>query len=198
MDLLEFVDFLAKALNIHESKYDYQHVIYIDDETNVKILCNGCKNIFKTTPHTHLYLKNGECSKCFPCRKYKKLTTEKIISKLEKKYSDDFDYSEIDYHGVNYPIIISCKKCKNRFSVLPKEFLRNPKCRACGRKKKLSSKEYVERAVLIHGSKYDYSKIEYRGLKYDIEVTCNNCGVYLKINAGNHIRGRGCGCLSGN
>ncbi|AKI79770.1 hypothetical protein QJ850_gp929 [Acanthamoeba polyphaga mimivirus] len=196
MDFLEFVDFLAKAWNVHESKYDYQYVNYIDDETNVKILCNKCKNIFKTTPYIHLYLKNGGCSKCFPFRKYKKLTTEKIISKLEKKYSNDFDYSEIDYRGVNYPVIIFCKKCGNKFSVLPKEFLRNPKCRTCGIKKKLSSKEYVERAILIHGSKYDYSKIEYRGFKYDIEITCNNCGIHLKINAGNHIRGQGCGCLS--
>ena len=42
--------------------------------------------------------------------------------------------------------------------------------------KKLSTEQFIEKAKLIHGDKYDYSLVEYKNSKTKVKIKCNDCG----------------------
>lgn len=57
---------------------------------------------------------------------------------------------------------------------------------------KLTTKKFVERAKLLHGKKYDYSKVEYKGIYEDVLIICKKHGAFT-ISAHKHINSkRGC------
>ena len=52
--------------------------------------------------------------------------------------------------------------------------------------KKLTTEEFISKAVLVHGDKYDYSKVEYLGSHYKIDIECKIHGIF-KQRASDHI-----------
>ena len=57
--------------------------------------------------------------------------------------------------------------------------------------KKLTTEEFIEKSFLIHGDKYDYSLVEYRGSNEKIIIICKEHGEFEKT-PNNHLRGQGC------
>ena len=52
--------------------------------------------------------------------------------------------------------------------------------------KKLTTEEFIERAVLAHGDKYDYSKVNYVGSSLVVEISCKKHGSFWQT-PGNHV-----------
>lgn len=50
---------------------------------------------------------------------------------------------------------------------------------------------FINRARKIHGSKYDYSKVEYNNSKSKLLIICPIHGAFYQT-AKAHLRGRGC------
>ena len=44
--------------------------------------------------------------------------------------------------------------------------------REIGESKKLTTPEFIEKAKVIHGNKYDYSKVDYKGNAKNVEIIC--------------------------
>ena len=57
--------------------------------------------------------------------------------------------------------------------------------------KKLTKEEFIERSRAIHGDKYDYSLVEYRGKDIKVKIICPIHGVFEQT-PNNHMRGAGC------
>lgn len=57
--------------------------------------------------------------------------------------------------------------------------------------KKLTTEEFIERAKKVHGNKYDYSKVEYKGNKEKVCITCPIHGEFW-ITPNHHLKGHGC------
>ena len=57
--------------------------------------------------------------------------------------------------------------------------------------KKLTTEEFIESAKLIHGDKYNYSKVIYKGLRYKILIYCKEHGLF-ELETRFHLRGSGC------
>lgn len=57
--------------------------------------------------------------------------------------------------------------------------------------RKLSQDEYIVKAIEVHGNKYDYSKVDYKGMSNKIEIICPKHGAFWQ-RASNHTLGRGC------
>lgn len=55
-------EFISKATSVHGDKYIYDHVIYTNSSTNVKITC-PIHGDFEQTPNRHLSQKSG-CPRC--------------------------------------------------------------------------------------------------------------------------------------
>ena len=57
--------------------------------------------------------------------------------------------------------------------------------------KKLTTDEFIKSAKLIHGDKYDYSKVVYLGKDKQVEIICKKHGTFWQL-ANDHKRGHGC------
>lgn len=45
---------------------------------------------------------------------------------------------------------------------------------------KITTEEFIERAIRVHGDKYDYSKVDYRGSELPVVITCPVHGEFKK------------------
>ena len=62
--------------------------------------------------------------------------------------------------------------------------------------KKKTTKQFIEKAKLIHGDKYDYSKVNYVNNHTKIIIICKEHGEYEQI-PNSHLNKKGCSkCLN--
>lgn len=57
--------------------------------------------------------------------------------------------------------------------------------------KRLTTEEFIEKARLVHGDKYDYSKVEYVNNRTKVEILCPIHGAWMQT-PDTHMHGRGC------
>jgi hypothetical protein len=57
---------------------------------------------------------------------------------------------------------------------------------------KLTTEEFIERAIKKHGNKYEYNKVIYLRSKDQVEIYCNHCRKYFWQCASYHLHGYGC------
>lgn len=102
-------DFIKEARLIHNNKYDYSLVNYINAKTLIKIICPN-HGVFKQTPNNHLN-KHG-CPICNESKGEKLisniLTKNNIIFEREKRFNDCKDKNTLpfDFYLPNYNIVI--------------------------------------------------------------------------------------------
>ena len=190
-------DFLNKAKEKYKDKYDYSLVEYINNKTNVKIICNKCKKIFEQTPSMHLK-KDKKCA----CERLEK-NKQRFIESSKIKYNNRYDYSFVEYKGNKERVLIKCTKHNELFKTTPRNHLfKSSGCRKCakenmienGHKKVKSNEQFILDSQLKYGNKYNYSKCNYTGTKNNITLICNDCGSEFTINAHSHLNGIDGGC----
>lgn len=180
------ITFIYKANIVHKNQYDYSLVDYINDKTKIIIICKKHGHFIKS-PRAHL---QGE--KCFDC--YKDIKKEKqlnyvikLIKKFNEIYNNKYDYSKINYKGVKYKIKILCPY-HGIFEQFISSHKRGDGCLNC----KIPSKdELIEKLKVVHGIKYDYSLLEYKGCNDKIKIICKEHGIFNQT-FGNHLRGQNC------
>lgn len=57
--------------------------------------------------------------------------------------------------------------------------------------RKLTTQEWVEKAIQIHGDKYDYSKVDYKGSTFKVTIICKEHGEFDQ-NSHDHLCNKGC------
>ena len=57
--------------------------------------------------------------------------------------------------------------------------------------KKLTKEEFIEKAIKIHGYKYDYSLVDYKGGKVKVKIICKEHGVF-NVTPSSHLQGVDC------
>lgn len=103
----------------------------------------------------------------------KKLTNEEFINRCKEKYN--YDYSITNYINSKTKIKFICSKHGIQ-EQLPYNHLKYG-CKLCGKEigynsRRFSKEEIIEQFKKIHGSKYDYSKINYINIDTKIEIIC--------------------------
>ena len=105
-------EFIARSNNIHNNKYDYSKVEYVNNKTKVCIICPE-HGEFWQPPKNHL-LGQG-CPICGEeiARKCKKNDYQKFIDRFIKTFGDivEFPYINDEYENRNSTITYVCKKC---------------------------------------------------------------------------------------
>ena len=183
-------EFIKKAQLIHGNKYDYSETVYIAAAKKVKIIC-PLHGEFYVTGNNHL--KGRGCPKC--AWSGVKLTSEEFINKAKEIHGGKYDYSKVDYKTSIIPVCIICPK-HGEFLQKPNKHLCGCGCTKCGDeniilKNTKTTEEFIEQAFAIHGNKYDYSKVEYRGYDIPVMIICPKHGEFLQ-SPGKHLQGCGC------
>lgn len=58
--------------------------------------------------------------------------------------------------------------------------------------KKLTTQEFIEKAKKVHGDRFDYTGVEYKGAHIPITIVCKDCGAIIKTTPHNHVVSGGC------
>ena len=180
--------FIEEAKKIHGDKYDYSKVNYIDAHTKVCIICpkhgefwqDACKHV------TH---KKSGCPKC--AKERQRLTTDEFIKRSKLVHGDKYDYSKVEYIDSITKVCIICPE-HGEFWQTPNKHLLGRGCPKCANNTKLTTEEFIRRAKIIHGDKYDYSKVEYDGLEKHVCIVCPEHGEFWQT-PHHHILDK-CGC----
>ncbi|MFW6281854.1 MAG: hypothetical protein ACOC1O_03555 [bacterium] len=124
-------EFIKRSKEIHEDKYDYSLVEYINYETSVKIICKE-HGVFEQKPSKHIGRKHG-CRKCGMKNKKQcqPMELDDFIKKAKEIHKDKYDYSLVEYVNSKMPVKIMCKE-HGVFEQLPSNHLRPDRgCSKC-------------------------------------------------------------------
>ena len=96
------IDFIKKSKKIHDDKYNYSLVDYINTDNKVKIICS-IHGIFEQSPSSHL----SGCG-CQECSNNVKKTTQKFIEESNKIHENKYNYSLVNYVNSHSKVKIIC------------------------------------------------------------------------------------------
>ena len=168
----------------HGNRYNYNNVDYINNNTKVIIICPK-HGEFQQTPKNH---KNGSgCPKCSNNAKY---STEEFINKIKNKYTN-ITFDKSIYNGYSTNMVVTCKVhgdiIVNSKSLLKNE-INETGCVKCAQ---ITTSDIIDRFINVHGNRYNYSKVKYKGSKEKIIIICSTHGDFT-VTIHNHIYGQGC------
>ena len=129
-----------------------------------------------------------------------RLTTQEFIERARAVHGDKYGYAFSVYQSAYEKSLIHCKK-HGMFEQEPRHHLSGVGCPDCGvltsiksRTKKQS--HFISQAVVVHGDKYDYSKVEYVNTNSNVKIVCPEHGVFEQ-RPSHHLNGVRCpGCMS--
>lgn len=126
-------DFIKISNEIHNNFYDYSESIYKGALSYIDIICPE-HGKFKQKVSDHI--RGHGCKYCAQTSNRLKLfkTTSDIIDRAHEIHGDFYDYSKVDYKGINEPITIICPIHKE-FSQIAHAHLRGAGCPKCNKSK---------------------------------------------------------------
>jgi hypothetical protein len=186
------IEFIKKSKSIHDN-YGYSLVEYINAKTKVKIICQK-HGIFEQTPNNHL--SGFGCNKC-GCEITNKKNSkdlENFIIDCKKVHGDKYDYSLVEYINAKVKVKIICP-IHGYFYQRPDNHLVS-ECKKCSIKKsKLIFTKTHENFIIdckkVHGDKYDYSLVSYKGTDFKIKIICPEHGIFEQ-KCCKHLQSQGC------
>lgn len=181
---LTTVDFIRSAKRVHQDKYDYTDVVYVNSTKKVCIRCPQ-HGIFSVAPRHHIHSKVG-CKKCSGCHQY---TTEEWIQEAERIHGKALDYSLVKYTTSHAMVKLRCL-VHGIFEIAAYQHLqRSHPCAQCfyessGQIRDLESFMVASKAKF--GNKFDYSEAIYQGTNSDIVLKCPDHGTFT-TKPSNHL-----------
>lgn len=128
----------------------------------------------------------------------KKMTLEEFIEKGISIHKNKYDYSKSVYFNRDTSLIIICNKHG--------EFIQKPRvhiqdrcgCPKCDPTSILGNEVFIEKSILRHLDRYDYSLVEYTKNNEKVKIICKEHGEFIQ-QAASHLKGQGCpSCYTGN
>ncbi len=182
-------DFIRRGREVHGDKYDYTKAVYESATSNITIIC-PTHGEFEQRPANH-YIGRG----CRECGGNKPLTVNRFIERAIEKHGNRYDYSNVEFAGVESKIKIICPE-HGEFTQRVMVHLKGFNCPSCGRestaqKLNYSQDRFIKDSQVTHGNKYDYSQVEYINAQSKVKIFCPEHGVFEQRPA-NHVRGIGC------
>ena len=162
---------------------------YIDDKTPIKFKCLDCDWEWIVDPS---HLKSGRtCPNCKKLNK-RKQAEQNFIERATKIHNNKYIYEKIQYVKQQQKITITCRK-HGDFEQTPAAHLRRQGCPLCAGNNFLRDREYfINLAKQKHGTRYDYSLVDYKNCKSQVIIKCNKCGNTFQQTPDKHLAGQGC------
>ena len=125
----------------------------------------------------------------------KRKTTEQFIIDAWCMHGDKYNYKLVEYKNNKTKVKIICS-AHGVFEQRPDAHLQMKECIKCKYKKlskslSMNINQFIDKAKLIHGDKYDYSLVEYKNNYTKVKIICPVHGVFEQTPK-DHLRGQGC------
>jgi hypothetical protein len=183
-------EFIEKAKIIHDNRYDYSKTIYINAHNKIIVICPEHGEFY---PIANNHIIGKGCRQCWFDSRIKISTV--FINEARAIHGDKYDYSKIIYSRNNKNIEIICP-VHGSFWQSPSNHLKTGGCRKCGdisasQTLLFSTKDFIEKANIVHNNKYDYSLVNYTGSHNIVKIICGLHGMF-KQQASGHLLGKRC------
>lgn len=186
---------IDKFIKMHGDKFDYSLFIFLNTKTKGKIKCNTCNTIFEQNANNHF--QGQGCPKCGIKQRTnnRKNIQEEIIKRFIEVHDNYYGYNNFIYKNFNMKGLITCY-IHGDFLQSPGHHLEGkgcPKCAAIkiGNLTRLTLEEFIKRARLIHGNRFDYSKFIYINNWTKGIIICPIHGEFKQASI-SHLQGTGC------
>lgn len=197
--------FIQQAKAKYSNKFDYSRSVYVSAWVPVVIEC-PIHGEFSQTPAAHLHNTKYGCPECAhndrknrgrglrAPRPQDRSTTEDFIRRATEVHSGAYEYSNTEYVSSQERVTVTCK-LHGPFSQVASGHLSGRGCPLCANEKMSTSQrqsveEFIERAHVVHGETYDYSKVEYKTARVAVTIICPMHGEFRQA-PDKHLRG-GC------
>lgn len=183
------VDFIKRATEIHNCKYIYDKVEYVNNHNKVCIICQK-HGEFWQTPHDHL--SGRGCVKCANEKSSLSKTApfSEVKERLINKFGERFYFDESTYVSMAKPMRVVCNE-HGEFFKTPIYLLNGGNCPLCSKTRKLTFDDFVKKANLVHNNKYIYDKVEYVNNRTKVCIICPEHGEFMQT-PNDHLDGCGC------
>jgi very-short-patch-repair endonuclease len=152
--------FTERANVVHNFKYDYSSLEYVNDRTKVKIICKK-HGLFLQTPNTHL--SGSGCPICSGRYNY---TNSEFIEKSKKIHYDKYEYPNCNYKNAHTKVKILCKK-HGVFTQNPSCHLQGQGCPSCKESKgEIFINEYLVKREIKFIRQKTFNKCKNKSLLY--------------------------------
>lgn len=196
---------IAEFRAVHGDRYNYDQVQYTGSDDHVLIGCDQ-HGVWGQAPGHHR--KGHGCPKCGSERAGKttrgtkrkmpkwdlKSRWEHFLKRAHEVHGDRYGYGFVVYSNSTKPVILVCSK-HNLFEQQPAAHLQGSGCPVCGdlrgKGKRWSTEEFIAKARLVHGERYDYSQVDYKHGNTKIQLGCARHGCYLQAPRA-HLAGQDC------
>lgn len=189
-------EFIKRAKDKHGEFFDYSETVYVNRRTKVYIVC-PVHGGFWQYPEIHMKSDYG-CPICGHegggvVRRY---NFESFVLKANAVHGSRYSYEKVDYVNSVTKVEIICKK-HGSYMQTPVAHISGQGCPLCGletisKKKRFTTSEIIEKFKEVHGDKYDYSQVEYKGLKEKVKIKCHEHGFFLQTPADHIYSKAGC------
>lgn len=175
--------FITKANAIHGHRYDYSLVEYVGSAAKVSIICSE-HGPFEQMPSEHLV--GSGCPKCgiLTRAEARTKTTGEFIASANVVHHDRYDYSLVEYLGAQEKVTIICPD-HGPFEQSPNGHLGGKGCYECGvvasaDAKRSTTEQFIAKARMVHGDRYNYSLVEYVSSQQKVRIICPDHGRFLQ------------------
>jgi len=172
--------FIKKAKEIHgDESYDYHLVNYTTSKNKVCIICK-IHGEYSQIAQSHLQGKG--CKKCADIKRHESIrsNTEEFEYKSKSVHGNKYDYSICNYEHSTKKVDILCK-IHGKFSASPSAHLSGSGCRKCSKTAIKTTEGFIAEIENKFGKGlYDYGKVQYKGNKIKVCITCHTHGDFFK------------------
>ncbi len=200
--------FIELGRQIHNNKFDYSDMIYINTKTKVKLTCNRGHKI-EVSYQDHIN-KKSDCIYCVRedmSIKVRKEAKENFYKRANEIHGNKYNYEKANYIDSHTKIIIICDK-GHEFEQQPKSHLAGQGCKYCNQiaikegkqitnlevkriTNKWTTEKFIEQAKEVHGDKFDYSMVNLISYKKNVKIKCRQ-GHVFEQKVRSHLLGRDC------
>jgi hypothetical protein len=169
--------FTQKATQIHNNKYDYSQIHYVDYHTHIPLICPIHKITFNIKPTKHINSKQG-CPKCSLNALSEKfrMSDDKFIEKSKQMHGDNYLYDKLVYINAHRNITLICKT-HGDFEVKPSDHLWGgngcPRCKKSKGEMRIISYLESNNMKYICEKKFNDCK-QHTHLRFDIYIPSKN------------------------
>ena len=186
--------FIESAESVHGDRFDYSKSVYYGSRKPIIVTCRQHGDFH---PKACSHLEGKDCPRCARERVGDKnrMTAEQFMERALKRHGNRYDYSSTKYLSYHEPVEVTCKN-HGPFTQSAKNHLNAGGCPKCGQESSSSSRcysreEFIVLANKMHGDAYDYSLVDYKGIKERVLIICRKHGGFYQ-EANNHAQGEGC------
>ena len=193
-------EFIEKVKEKYGERYDYSKIKFTGTKNKVILVCPK-HGEFSIRADYLISKKDHACKICSFKEKGKKriISKEYFIKRAISIHGDKYDYSKVNYINTKTKVCIICPE-HGEFWQKPNTHLNGCGCYECFKNRQRENiidrntktqDTFLKKSILIHGNKYDYSKVDYINAQTKVCIICPEHGEFWQIPQ-NHVKGCGC------